>query len=280
MSVLRRPYHILNSKLILGAAVSAAFITLPAHGAMITDNSYQVAPQDLNVVTGFSSDGSVPLGSDTVGTVDNNSFESAVDGVSGARPYSGVIFTPTAIGMTGLTMNELTGLTFDTEKVGGPTTGSGTDWSLRIYTVPQPGDPPNFYSARVDFNPDSIAIQSGFITSNINTLSLFGVKQAGESEVYADPSGNYATAESTVAESNPAATIGNEPIEYIELLAGNQTPGPAIDSYLDNIVATETLPGGDQVVSSINLVPEPGVLGGATLACAPLLLMRRPRRQK
>jgi hypothetical protein len=218
---------------------------------------YTVGPADLSsdLSTGFGwdTDMAAPIGVSTTGTLGGNSFWSNVTGAA-PNKYAAFRFVPQAIGFSaGATINDITSFTYDTKLVSGP-----MDWRVNIYTVKQTGQTSGWYGNRISYNYDTTT--HDWTTINAITEGVSRVTGAGV-DVYSYQTGF----------ANALAAASAQAIWFIDIIAGANSPCPAVDAYLDNIQMTGT--GG--VNAQVNLIPEPATI--CLLSLGALSLIRRKK---
>ncbi len=196
-----------------------------------------------------------PTGVSTTGTLGGNSFSANVTGVA-PNKYAAFRFVPQAIGFSpGATTNDITGFTYDTKKLG----SEGYDWRVSLYTVIQDGQGSGWYGSRISYGYNGAA--HDWATTDVFAEGAYRVAAPGV-DVYSGDAGFAAALTTALGQS----------IMWIDIIAGADTPHPAVDAYLDNIQMTGT--GG--VDAQVDLVPDPATM--SLLALGGIGLIRRRRK--
>ncbi len=153
-----------------------------------------------------------------------SSFYSNVTGsaIGGGRDYTALRINSSFFGDEEVTINDIDSFTYWTKNVGVKQDGTlKRDWQVKIYT----GEEKSFWFItytdlynRVNYIPGSAN------DSEWHQWSLFGDDAVGVGSVkkYSSGSTDYA----------------NEPIAYIDIIAGYKTNSPEVQSYLDGIEIT------------------------------------------
>ncbi len=154
----------------------------------------------------------------------NSSFFSDVTGsaIGGGRDYTALRIDHSFFGDEEVTINDINSFTYWTKNVGVKQDGTlMRDWQVKIYT----GEEKSFWFFtymdwynRVNYKPGSAK------DSEWHQWSLFGDDTVGVEWVKKYSSGS--------------ADFANEPIAYIDIIAGYQTNSPEVQSYLDGIEIT------------------------------------------
>ena len=236
--------------------ITICAVIILAAATMSQATVYTVSPSDLSadLSTGFGwdIDMDAPLGVTTEGTVGGDSFYSNVSGEAPTK-YSAFRFTLQAVGFgAGASMSDVTSFTYDTKL----NSDTNYDWRVTVYTVVQAGQTSGWYGSRIsfDYNGDI----HDWATTDVFAEGAYRVTSSAAGDLYTSSAGFEAA----------LATALSQSVMYIDIIAGANSPHPAVDAYLDNIQLT-----GEGVDAQINLVPEPATM--ALLGLGGLLLRKR-----
>jgi PEP-CTERM motif-containing protein len=231
-----------------GAALMLSFIVAifvgSSQAAVYNVSSLSNTPGAI----GFDPDKPAPL-------VTPNGFYAAGDDNGGVNgDYASIRFTPDAIGMTGLTLGQISAVSYTAQN-----DVAGTlDWRFKVYTTDQDGGGPAWYGVRVE----APTTTSG-TTVTLHPLTSYDRITGGNNSF------NYYAPDPQVTAQAFAA--GSQPVLFFDISAGAKTGGYDYATLLNNISVTASGYG----TSSIVAVPEPASLG--LLALGGLGLLRRKR---
>jgi hypothetical protein len=207
------------------------------------------------VINVSSLDGSSPgIGYDPdkpAPTVSSEGFHAS----GGVGNYNSVRFTPSSIGMTGLTLGEITAASYEAKNA----TAGTLDWRLKVYTVDQDGIGGAWYGVRVE----APTTASG-TDYTLHPLTSYDRITAGDNSFNL-----YAPDPALYVQKDLAA---GQQVLFFDISAGAKTGGYAYDTTLQNISISRS----DGTTSIISAVPEPSSIA-AMILCG-IGLLRRHRR--
>ncbi|HEV7299771.1 MAG TPA: PEP-CTERM sorting domain-containing protein [Tepidisphaeraceae bacterium] len=254
----------LTTSIVTGAIALAATATLSSAA------TYQVSTLNGSQGFGYDTDQAAPEFADG-GGANGIAFYSNVNGQGGNpnvsndgnKRYTSVRFTPAAIGMTGLTLGDISSIVYDTKKVSGL-----RDWQVKVYT--DTATSPSWFAHRVNFD-------SNDADHDWTTYTLDGSTQTQSlHQRNVLPTANVETYDQSF--SSIQASIGSEAVLFFDisasyLSANNEAPiGPKTSyAYLDNIVIAAS----GFETATVTAVPEPASLAVAGIAGLGLLARRR-----
>ncbi len=123
--------------------------------------------------------------------------------------------------------SDLANLTYSTDYV-----GEYVDWQVKIYTAPLDASGP-WYATRINYNRGD-SLNTGWETYSINGTGGLGIQ--------------------SISDKYPSsADYSNEIILHIDIIVGYMTDSPSGESYLDNVILTDT--NGDSHILDLEASP-------------------------
>ena len=171
-----------------------------------------------------------------------------------AAQYSAVEITPAAIGLSGLTLGDITSIAYDTKQISG-----NTDWYAIAYTVAQSGTisgGSSWYGVRLKFGLNTGTVHDWATTSRDFTSASDSIKN-GTTPGYT--STEYTIGGSSTQYNALLTSASSQTVAYIAFYVGASTGTPAFNSYLDNIQINTSK--GNSTINAVPApVPEPSAL--------------------
>jgi hypothetical protein len=240
------------------AAVTLTYAA-PSYAATYTVNSLSNGINDqpstsLGVI-GFDKDKPAPI-------VTGNGFYAKGDDNGGSNgDYTSVRFTAAAIGMSGLTLGQITAVSYDAMNA----IDGAKDWRFKVYTAPQTGQPASaWFGVRVE--APTTTSGTTYETHNLVSYDRITVGGTGGANVYANADGTLPT-----DFTNLLTSSANQLVMFFDISAGAKSGGHDYETFLNNI----TIAASGFETATITAVPEPTSIGLAAVAGLGLLARRR-----
>jgi hypothetical protein len=177
--------------------------------------------------------------------------------------YHSVRFTPGAIGMSGLTLGQITAIAYDHKQA-----FVGNDWQLKVYTVSSASTGSGWYGYRLNYDLSTATSGGTWSTFTDTNGGAERIKAFNASDIYnsSNPSGF----------SSLLGTASSQQVMFFDISAGANSGGYPFNTYLNSIkIETNTAAG----TSTINAVPVPLPMAApAGLAIIGLVALKRRAR--
>jgi type IV secretory pathway VirB2 component (pilin) len=175
--------------------------------------------------------------------------------------YRSFRFAPSAIGLSGLTLGDISSIAYSHKQAGG-----GLDWQFKVYTEAQPSSSTGaWYGVRLNY-PISIADSSGAATTFTSTNSTAErIKVFGQPDIYRN---------SNASGFNSALSAsGSQKVLFFDVSAGANSGGWNFNTFLQDVTVSTI---GGVTATATAVVPAPAAIFGGT-ALFGMLGFRRKR---
>jgi hypothetical protein len=218
-----------------------------AQAATVT---YNVGALDNATGFGYDPDKTAP-------TITADGFHAS----GGVGDYNSVRFTPGAIGLTNLTLGDITSIAYEHRQATG-----GLDWQLKVYTESSLTTGSGWYGYRLNYDLST--------ANSDGSWSVFTDTNAGAERIKAFNASDVYNVSNPSSFASLLGTAGSEKVLFFDISAGANSGGFPYNTDLQDITINTKI--GDAVITAVT--PIPSVAAAAPFLFGLLGLRRRSRR--